>query len=103
MTRSDLIDAILEEMARIWGEDGFSGTGEGYEWLLKAYGVTEDDDVEWLGILEYEADEIHPEDAADPKWMSFVTDDGQVIPFLRQLLKKYRSHRAVVPANLRKG
>ena len=99
-TRSDLIDAILEEMNRVWGDDGFSGAWEEYEWLLEAYGVTEDDDVEWSGILEYEADEIQPHDGANKKWMSFVTDDEQVIPFLQQLLKKYRSNTAVLPANL---
>jgi hypothetical protein len=102
ITRSDLMDAILHEMNRVWGEDSFSGAWVQYDWLLKTYGVTEDDDFKWLGILEYEADEVHPEDAADPEWMGFVTDDAQVIPFLQLLLKKYRSRRVVAPANLRK-
>ncbi|MEW5927728.1 MAG: hypothetical protein AB1941_09590 [Gemmatimonadota bacterium] len=100
MTRSDLIDAIRNEMDRVWGDEGFSGVWEEYEWLLEHYGVTEDDDVEWSGILEYEADAVDPDDAANPEWMSFVTHDEQVIPFLEQLLKKYQSNTVVVPPDL---
>jgi broad specificity phosphatase PhoE len=100
MTRSDLIDAILNEMDRVWGDEGFSGAWEEYEWLLEHYGVTEDEDVEWSGILEYEAGEVDPDDEANPQWMSFVTADERVIPFLEQLLKKYRSNTVVVPPDL---
>jgi len=100
MTRSELIDAILNEMDRVWGDEGFSGAWEEYEWLLEHYGVTEDDDVDWSGILAYEADEVEPDDAANPKWMSFVTADEQVIPFLEVLLKKYQSNTVVVPPDL---
>jgi hypothetical protein len=100
MTRSDLVGAILNEMDRVWGDKGFSGSWAEYEWLLEHYGITEDEDVEWSGILEYNSDEVEPDDASNPEWMSFVTDDEQVIPFLIRLLDKYRSNTAVVPANL---
>ena len=100
MTRSDLIDAILSEMDRVWGAEGFSGAWEEYEWVLEHYGVTEGDDVAWSGILDFDAEELDPDDAANQKWMSFVISDEQVIPFLEQLLKKYQGNTVVVPRDL---
>jgi hypothetical protein len=100
MDRSDLIDAILVEMERVWGDDGFSGAWEEYEWLLENYGITEDEDGDWMGILAHESGEVDPDDEWTPQWEAFVTDDDQVIPLLSALLKKYRSNSVSVPDNL---
>ena len=41
MTRAELIDAIMREMERVWGETGFEGTTAEYTWLLAQYAITE--------------------------------------------------------------
>lgn len=97
MARAELIEAILEEMERVWSDEGFSGTPGEYEWLREHYGIEEDEDVEWLGILAHDTGDVDPEDVANPTWMSFVTDDEKVIPFLTRLLEKYRSSSTTAP------
>jgi hypothetical protein len=100
MNRSELIDAVLDEMERVWGEGGFSGTWEQYEWLLEHYGITDDEDVEWMGVLNYEHGIVDEDDEWTPEWEAYVTDDDKVIVFLSSLLSKYRSNSVSLPEYL---
>ena len=56
MTRPELIEAVLTEMHRVWGDEGFGGTFPEYEWLLANYGITEEEDVQWQFVLQYHMD-----------------------------------------------
>lgn len=98
MNRQSLIDAILIERERIWSETDFSGEWGEYEWLESNYGVTTDDEANWTGILNHEYGVNDPED--DPEFLAFITDDVRVVPFLQDLLRKYRSNSAVAPRDI---
>jgi hypothetical protein len=98
MTRSELIEAISAEIDRIWSVVEFSGGWGEYEWLEANYGVTLDDDADWIGILNYEAGITDPDD--EPVFENFASDDMRVIPFLEQLLQKYRSNTIIAPADI---
>ena len=98
--RDELLDALVDEIIRIWGDDGFTGDHEQYNWLLQHYGVTEEEDNTYLDILEYREDSgftplssfytLNPEEQR--KIMSFVNDDAAVCKFLAILLDKYKSN-----------
>jgi hypothetical protein len=90
VTRAELIEAVLAEMRRVWGDDGFGGTSVEYAWLLANYGITEEDDVQWQFVFQYDIDDMPEEDWEDDEVMEFVEDDAAVQPFLRMLLQKYR-------------
>lgn len=45
MRKNELIEAIITEMDRLWGVDGFNGTTDEYEWLQQNYGISEEDDA----------------------------------------------------------
>ncbi|MEK4031513.1 hypothetical protein WOA01_00125 [Methylocystis sp. IM2] len=94
---SQLIDEIMKEMDRVWGEEGFEGTFEEYEWLLKNYGISEDEDVEWQMILQESVDDLPEEDANDPDVMEFLEDRQKVHESLKNILTKYRSFTDVFP------
>ena len=94
MTRTELIDAVLEEMNRVWGEDGLGGEQEEYAWLLENYNITEEDDVKWQLILQHCMDDLYDEDLEDEELMLFLEDDHAVIRFLQEFLRKYRSSSA---------
>lgn len=91
MTRDELIDAVLERMERVWGEDGFGGEAEAYDWLQKIYGITEEDDVSWQLILQDSMDDLPEEELEDSELMSFLNYDDAVVQFLKTLLTKYQS------------
>ncbi len=40
MTRPELVDAIIAEIDRVWGTEGFEGTGPEHEWLAATHGIT---------------------------------------------------------------
>ena len=61
MTRSELIDAVMGEMERVWGEAGFEGTVTEYHWLFAHYGITEEEDVQWQLVLEHNMGELSSE------------------------------------------
>ncbi|MGH7461541.1 MAG: hypothetical protein ACREMA_11005 [Longimicrobiales bacterium] len=100
MNRQQLIDAITSEIDRIWGDVEREGDFGEYEWLLANYGITEHDDVDWLGILNHESGEIDPDDAENPEYLAWVADDARVIPFLHQLLQKYQSNTVIAPTDI---
>jgi hypothetical protein len=93
-----LFDSIIEEMERIWGEPGFEGDDEEYEWLEANYGITEAEDVEWQFALQYFIlHDLPEEDESDPEVMKFLNDYDAVRAFLNELLGKYRSGDKVYP------
>lgn len=94
----ELVDAIIAEMERVWGEPGLGGSVEEYEWLEKNYGITEGDDVHWQFVLQYfVTHDLPDEDLADEEVMSFLDDYPAVRWFLGDLLKKYKSADKVYP------
>lgn len=95
MNRAQLIDAIYREMERVWGDENLPAEPEHYEWLEEHYGISEDDDVQWQVILDYEANDMAEEDLEDDELMDFLEDNLGVILFLEGLLRKYESGTAV--------
>ncbi|WP_316659408.1 hypothetical protein [Ralstonia condita] len=91
MDRAELINAILTRMEQVWGDGGLSGEPEQYAWLLEHFGISEEEDVQWQLVLEYDMDELSEEDREDPEVMQFVEDEEQVVRFLENLLRKYES------------
>lgn len=91
MTRSELIDATLEEMDRVWGEEGLGGEPEEYAWLLENFNISEYDDVQWQLILQHSMNDLPDEDMEDEELMTFLEDDHAVIKFLQDFLRKYKS------------
>jgi hypothetical protein len=90
MCRNKLIDKIKLEMDRVWGDEGFDGNIEEYEWLQHHYGISEDEDVQWLNILNYQMDELEDDDIEDEEKMQFLESDDAVCKFLTVLLQKYK-------------
>jgi hypothetical protein len=90
MNRAEFVGAILVEMQRVWGDEGHGGTIPEYEWLLFNYGITEEEDVRWQLVLEYD-ELLSDEDQEDDEVMDFVLDEPAVLAFLTSLLQKYRS------------
>jgi hypothetical protein len=98
MAREDLIQAIAKEMDRIWGEEGFGGSDEEYDWLLETYGVSEEEDLVWTEVFEDHLGELDLDDP-DARYSEdekaeiqlFLEDDPAVCRFLEQLLQKYQS------------
>jgi len=88
---SRVMDEIMTEMERVW-RDRFEGTIEDYEWLLANYGITEDEDVEWITICEYYGEGISSNDEPSEDWLQTLRDEQAVRTILEQLLQKYRSN-----------
>jgi hypothetical protein len=95
--RRSLVNAVLVEITRVWGEEGLQGSAPEYAWLLETYGISEEEDVQWQLVFEYEIDEMLAEDLDDEEVMAFVEDDAAVIAFLNRFLAKYRSSAATFP------
>ncbi len=94
MERARLIEAVLYEMQRVWGEDGLNGEPDAYAWLAEQYQITEEEDVQWQLILEYEYGDLSDDDLSDQEVMDFVEDDNTVVEFLKRILSKYKSSDA---------
>jgi len=94
MTRDHLIDAVVAEMYKVWGEDGFDGTAAQYEWLLSNYGITEEEDVQWQLLLQHEMGDLPDEDREDPEVIEFVKNEAAAVEFLGKLLRKYQNSSA---------
>jgi len=88
MTKADLIDAVMAEMSRVWGQEGLGGEKREYEWLLQTYGITEEEDVQWQLILQDDMDDLPEEDLEDGELMTFLADQPAVVTFL---ISVYRS------------
>lgn len=82
MTKPDLIDDIRHEIYRVWGEEGLDSAPEAYEWLLKNYNISEEEDVKWQLILEYHTDDLPIEDQNDKEVMDFLENTHEVNKFL---------------------
>lgn len=99
LTRSDLIESLLAEMARVWGPAGFGGEQEAYAWLKEQFGISEADDVQWQDVLSDWSGTLD-EDTADldvdelENVKAFLQDDNAVMTFLETLLQRYRSSSA---------
>lgn len=94
MTKSELIDGVLREMDRVWENEGFGGESEAYEWLLKNYCISEEEDVQWQLVLQHHMDDLPVEDQEDEEVMSFLEDQHAVKQFLQALLTKYKTSSA---------
>lgn len=94
MTRDELIDAVLGEMGRVWGEDGLGGEPAEYAWLSKNFNITEEDDVQWQLILQHSMNDLYDEDLEDEEVMTFLEDGQAVIQFLQEFLRKYKNSSA---------
>jgi hypothetical protein len=92
-----LIDAITEELRRIFGQRGFLGEWEEYDWLLKYYGVTEDEDICWQHILSLSSDGLEGNFKASDR-INFLLNERSVNHFLARLLKKYKSNVLTYPS-----
>lgn len=95
MTESQLVDDIITEMDRVWGEDGFGGEDKEYEWLLENYGISEYEDVKWQLILQKTMNELPEDIDDDPEMIEFLEDEQAVRAFLEEILAKYKSSSAV--------
>ena len=97
LNRAQLIAAIMLEMERVWGPQGFGGEPEEYGWLEWRYQISEEEDVQWQLILEYQLGELREEDLEDDQLMQFLENNFAVVVFLEDLLRKYRSSVAEYP------
>ncbi|MDQ0590998.1 hypothetical protein [Variovorax paradoxus] len=98
--RAELIDAIIVEIGRIFGENGFDGDASQYEWLLANYGITEEADVQWQHVCEYERAEIPEDDYEEAELEELYTwleADSTVLAFLDHMLTQYRALSTVYP------
>lgn len=99
LTRSDLIESVLAEMARVWGPTGFGGEQEACAWLKEQFGISEADDVQWQDVLSDWSGTLD-EDTADldvdelENVKAFLQDDNAVMTFLETLLQRYRNSSA---------
>ncbi len=92
MDRSQLIDAIMREMDRVWGTTGFHGTQDDYAWLLTHHGITAEEDRRWMEVLYASSGDGGREQTEDAGRTQFLNNDRAVRAFLEQLLQKYRSN-----------
>ena len=97
MTKAELIDAVMAEMSRVWGQERLGGEKREYEWLLQTYGITEEEDVQWQLILQDDMDDLPEEDLEDEELMAFLADEPAVVTFLVAFLQKYLEHSSVYP------
>ena len=64
---------------------------DAYSWLLKTYGITEEEDIAWQLILQDSMDNLPEEELEDDELMDFLEDEDAVTQFLQLFLAKYRS------------
>lgn len=101
-TRSELIESVLAEMNRVWGPNGFGGELEAYVWLQEHCGISEEEDVQWQGVLSDWAGTLD-EDTSDldvdeqKQVKAFLQDDTTVTVFLESLLHRYKNSDAAYP------
>lgn len=91
MTKSELVGRVMDEMDRVWGDEGLGGDLEEYAWLLENYDITEEEDVQWQLILQHHTDDLPIEDQEEEEVMLFLENDHAVIKFLQEYLSKYKS------------
>lgn len=100
----DMVYLVINEMNHIWGEEGFGGDAEEYNWLLNNYAITEEDDVKWVDILKLYTghyhdlrDELDEIDGGGERAWKFLNDREAVHDFLNEILNKYRANSVTYP------
>lgn len=116
--RGELIIKILHRMDHIWGgfkeadqfvifggryyddSKGFGGSWKEYEWLEKHYGITMEEDNQWLDVLyDFFGEEFATGDQeADESRRGWLASD-EPETFLRHLEAKYCGNDAVYPCH----
>src|SRR5260370_13027695 len=97
LNKKQLIEAIFQEMERVWGREGFAARPEQYKWLEARCQISREEKVRWQLIVEYEFDELSALDLANDETMDFLDDTFAVVMVLESLLPKYQSTNAVYP------
>ena len=95
MTKSELVDRVLDEMDRVWGDEGLGGDPEEYDWLLANYKITEEEDVQWQLTLQDHMGDLPVEDQEDEEVMLFLENSDAVTNFLQTYLSKYKGASAI--------
>lgn len=114
--RLELIDAIANEIVRIFGNLGAferylldrydnplmprSFHGDEYAWLEDQCGISQEDDELWIDILmaTYSEADLDPNESADQERLALLADEEAVAAFLRTLLERYRSCKDRYPS-----
>lgn len=96
MNRLELLDAIFEEIQRIFGFENYPTTIEEYDWLAETYDISLEEHRRYELIDHYP--DYMEEQEADEFSMAFVRNDRAVVRFLEGLLGKYRSRAEVYPS-----
>ena len=107
---AQLIRAVSLRISEIYGESGFDGSFEEYDWLLENYGVTEQEDNSWLDIL-YQHQGVLEEsgtldDLDEPyrqQQIEFLADKEACLKFLFELHLKYSSSKKKHPKTSKAG
>jgi hypothetical protein len=98
MEKGELLDAIFEEIQRIFGFESYPSR-EQIPWLTAEYGISLEEHLRYELILDDEGGDL-AEKEPDEESLAFVHDEEAVLRFLQGLLQKYRSGTAVYPANV---
>jgi hypothetical protein len=88
MNRRELIDAIFDEIQRVFGFENYPTTMEEYVWLEETYGISLEEHRRY-DLVDRDADGI-PEEQRDEFTLAFFHNDRAVCRFLEGLLRKYR-------------
>jgi hypothetical protein len=98
MGKGELLDAIFEEIQRIFGFGSYPSR-EQIPWLTAEYGISLEEHRRYELILDDEGGDL-AEKEPNEESLAFVHDEEAVGRFLQGLLQKYRSGTAVYPANV---
>lgn len=104
--RSSFMRQVSWKLESIFGKDGNDGSFKSYRWLLKTYGVTEEEDNSWIDLVYYFKGILEETDSFDAleqdhkkQILDFVRDDEATVSFLIMLLDKYESSNKKYPAS----
>lgn len=95
--REELIDKVVTEIQRIFPDD-IQGYPEEYQWLEENYGVTEEDDVKWIDIINYSCEDYDDCNLDDEDNRAFLESDTAVCEYLTKLLQKYQGNTVSYPS-----
>jgi hypothetical protein len=98
MNRREELDAIFEEMQRIFGFENYPTTIEEHDWLAEKYDISMEEHRRYELILDHYSDDMEDEEK-DEFSMAFLRNDRAVCRFLEGLLRKYRSGTEVYRYN----
>jgi hypothetical protein len=89
MNKRELMDAIFEEMQRIFGFENYPATIEEHDWLAETYDISMEEHRRYELILDHVAGDLEEEET-DEFSLAFVRNERAVCRFLEGLLRKYR-------------